>query len=352
MKGPAAMQIIAHSPTDYQQQFYQAIGLNAVPSEEQAAGWELYENPDVGFVHGFGSMDTVHCGIGSYTIPRELVVRYDYEFSYLHFGIIYRGVTYSLVNDQELAGPGPSAFVALEHSPVGVNRWKVGQQARGTEISICTPFLEQTLLPLLGLEPSCLGSLVRNMRYTGVPQELVDVVKRFEGHLVHHRITHAIMVALACEFVAFLAQPDVLAAIASGAGLPSEPLTVGTRTFYLTADEFKRVEEAHAQAEASAAMFPTAAALARAVGLSEQKLKAGFLHRYHQTIWDFSNSVRMTQAAALLRDTATPVSAVSRTVGYQSEAAFIAMFKKWSGSTPHRYRLEQRGRTSAPPFDR
>lgn len=336
----------ATSPTDYQRQFYEAIGLHATgpdPADrcDADAPWEFWENPDVGFVHGFGSMDRIHCGIGSYTIPCDLLVRYDYEFSYLHFGIIYRGVTYSLKDGRELAGPGPAPFVAVERSPVGTNRWKAGQQARGTEVSVCTAVLEHSIFPVLGLAPSCLNALAVNRRYTAVPDGLRRIIKLFEDNLVNHRMSESLMVGLTCSFVAQLAQPETLTQLVEGEGHPAERLAVGRRTLTLGADELERVEQTHAIVAEVAASFPSAASVAREVGLSEQKLKAGFSHLYHRTLGDFAHGVRMEEATRLLRETSEPVSQIARTVGYQSEAAFIAAFKRWGGTTPLRYRRRE-----------
>lgn len=331
----------ATSPTDYQRQFYEAIGLISVEPDpvdrcDPDAPWEFWENPDVGFVHGFGSMDHIHCGIGSYTIPGDLTVRYDYEFSYLHFGIIYRGVTYSLKDGHELAGPGPAPFVALERSPVGTNRWKAGQQARGTEISVHTAVLEQSVFALLGLD-----ALTVNRRYTAVPDGLRRTIKLFEDNLVNHRMSAPLAMGLTCSFVAQLAQPETLAQLLDDEGCPAEHLAVGRRTLTLGGDELRRVEQAHAIVAEAAATFPNTAAVAREVGLSEQKLKAGFSHLYHRTLGDFAHGVRMEEAGRLLRETSEPVSQVARAVGYQSEAAFIAAFKRWGGTTPLRYRRRE-----------
>lgn len=309
------------------------------PLPDPHTPWELWENPAVGFVHGFGSMDAIHCGI--YTIPCDLTVRYGYEFSYLHFGIIYRGVTYSIANGQELAGPSPSAFVALERSPVGTNRWKAGQQARGTEISLCASFLEERVYPMLGLLPSCLSVLEVNRRYTAVPEELRRTIKLFEDNLVSHHMTEALAMGLSCAFVAQLAQPGTLEQLMRKESIPVERLALGTRTLTLGAHELERVKQAHRLIAQTATSFPSTAVLAREVGLSEQKLKAGFSHLYHRTVGDFAHSVRMEEAGRLLRTTLMPVNQVSQTVGYQSEAAFIAAFKRWSGTTPLRYRRRE-----------
>lgn len=84
--------------------------------------------------------------------------------------------------------------------------------------------------------------------------------------------------------------------------------------------------------------FVTIYALSQTLGLGEQKLKAGFQELYQQTIWDYANQVRMTKAAALLKNTDKTVDEIARLTGYQSPAAFRTMFKKWSQTTPRKFR--------------
>ena len=326
--------LVVTSPQNYQQQFYEHIGLKRVPFCE---GGEAWENPDVGFVHGFGDMESVHCGIGSYTIPVDLTVQYDYEFSYLHFGTIYRGVTYTMVDGQELAGPAPSSFVIVEQSPVGANRWKTGQQARGTEVSICVPFLERCILPFLGVDASRLDFLGVNLRHTRLADSLKAVIKRVEVLMGGRAMTRELLMALCGEFVAQLVQDDVRH------GLVREEahavrVEVGGRATVIDKEDFRAIEAAHRYIEHDAANFPGIAMLARELGISEQKLKAGFKHRYGQTVWEYANAVRMARAAELLRGTSATVGAVAGEVGYRSQSAFIAMFAKWSGLSPSRYR--------------
>lgn len=327
------------SPEDYQKEFYKAIGLTRVPF---VADGEAWENPDVGFVHDFGSMKSVHCGIGSYTVPVDMAVQYDYDFSYVHFGIIYRGVTYKVVDGTEFAGPAPSAFVALETSPSGMNRWRLGQQVRGTEVSICTNYLCQQILPFLGLAPTCLDYLVPNVRYTNTPDKLTQVVKRVEDLLCSRQMTTSLLASLAAQYVASLALLDVRTELLAEHKPTSQRVSVGRRSIVISADDFQKIETAHRYLESDAKHFPNAALLARELGISEQKLKAGFSHRYHQTLWDFANTVRMSRAAQLLRDSALSVGSIGAEVGYRSESAFITMFQKWSGLSPSRYRSDSR----------
>lgn len=150
-------------------------------------------------------------------------------------------------------------------------------------------------------------------------------------------MTRELLMALCGEFVAQLVQDDVRH------GLVREEahavrVEVGGRATVIDKEDFRAIEAAHRYIEHDAANFPGIAMLARELGISEQKLKAGFKHRYGQTVWEYANAVRMARAAELLRGTSATVGAVAGEVGYRSQSAFIAMFAKWSGLSPSRYR--------------
>ena len=53
--------------------------------------------------------------------------------------------------------------------------------------------------------------------------------------------------------------------------------------------------------------------------------------------------IRCERAAAMLRETGDPVSAIIRKVGYQNESFFRTAFRAVYGKTPLQYRKEDRG---------
>ncbi|MCP3099866.1 helix-turn-helix domain-containing protein [Myxococcus sp. K15C18031901] len=53
---------------------------------------------------------------------------------------------------------------------------------------------------------------------------------------------------------------------------------------------------------------------------------------------------RMTKAAQLLRESDLPLSELTTTIGYQSEASFNRAFKRWGGRSPGTYRREHQRR--------
>jgi AraC-like DNA-binding protein len=82
----------------------------------------------------------------------------------------------------------------------------------------------------------------------------------------------------------------------------------------------------------------TLASLARDVGLSRSVLADRFTHLVGHPPIQYLTHWRMQVAARLLAESSTKVSAVSREVGYDSEAAFSRAFKKLAGVAPGAWR--------------
>ncbi|MDY3359828.1 MAG: AraC family transcriptional regulator, partial [Clostridium celatum] len=83
---------------------------------------------------------------------------------------------------------------------------------------------------------------------------------------------------------------------------------------------------------------PTIKALSKMVFLNEQKLKAGFSAKYHMSISQYTNSIRMTLAENLLSTTELGIDEISKQLGYNYSGNFIKMFKKTHGKTPLAFR--------------
>ena len=74
------------------------------------------------------------------------------------------------------------------------------------------------------------------------------------------------------------------------------------------------------------------------VFLNEQKLKAGFLAKYHMSINQFTCSLKMNMAENLLSTTDLSIDEISKMVGYNYSTNFVKMFKKTHGKTPLAFR--------------
>ncbi len=82
----------------------------------------------------------------------------------------------------------------------------------------------------------------------------------------------------------------------------------------------------------------TLTSLARTVGLSRAAFAARFTTRVGQPAMRYLLSLRMQRAKSLLQDQRATVAAVATQVGYQSDVAFAAAFKREIGSPPGAYR--------------
>ncbi len=82
----------------------------------------------------------------------------------------------------------------------------------------------------------------------------------------------------------------------------------------------------------------TLAALATTAGLSRAAFAARFTEAVGEPAMHYLLALRMQRARALLRDERTTVAAAAAQVGYQSEMAFAAAFKREIGIPPGAYR--------------
>ncbi len=81
----------------------------------------------------------------------------------------------------------------------------------------------------------------------------------------------------------------------------------------------------------------TLSELAHATGMSRTAFAQRFRARVGQTPMEYLTNWRMALAAKLLKDEKKPVSFVAASVGYQSESAFSATFKRHRGSSPRTF---------------
>ena len=78
--------------------------------------------------------------------------------------------------------------------------------------------------------------------------------------------------------------------------------------------------------------------LASTVGLSRAAFAARFTDRIGEPAMRYLLRLRMQRAKTLLRDEQATVAAVANQVGYQSDVAFAAAFKREVGTSPGAYR--------------
>ena len=66
------------------------------------------------------------------------------------------------------------------------------------------------------------------------------------------------------------------------------------------------------------------------VFLNEQKLKAGFSAKYHMSISQYTNSIKMALAENLFSTTELSIDEIAKQLGYNYSGNFVKMFKKFT----------------------
>ena len=79
---------------------------------------------------------------------------------------------------------------------------------------------------------------------------------------------------------------------------------------------------------------PTIGELARRVGVNSAKLMHSFKQLFGQTVFDFSQALRMEKAKTLLEKTDLSVTEIAFEVGYEYSSNFTTAFKRHFGITP------------------
>lgn len=79
---------------------------------------------------------------------------------------------------------------------------------------------------------------------------------------------------------------------------------------------------------------PTISALAREIGLNEAKLMQDFKQLFGQTIFDFTQNIRMDKAKKLLETSDKSITEIAFEVGYEYSSNFTTAFKRRFGVPP------------------
>ena len=105
-------------------------------------------------------------------------------------------------------------------------------------------------------------------------------------------------------------------------------------------DELNRLLPAIERMSKDFAESHTVAELARACGYSERHFMRLFNHRMSVSPHRFLEQVRMVHALDSLKHSSRPVAAIAESCGFHDASAFSKRFKRFTGTTPLRYRRE------------
>ena len=322
---------------------FQATVLNKMTFKPyKTKNYTIYKNennPELGHFIKYSREEYYDFGIGDYTIPADFSISFDHNEEIMRFGTVYTGETSFEIEDNPVSSFTPSSFFVVEKTIQGKQFWKKGQHFHGAEITIYKKYFDEVIRPNF---PNTLDfdNFISNYTYRYLPLEISTIIQRLRSMSEVNELTPIYLESKILESIALLSNE-----------LNSSPENVFTnqlnygkikigkdRYITLTASDAHAIQKAHDILTEEACNPPTIKALSKIVFLNEQKLKAGFSAKYHMSISEYTNSIRMTMAENLLSTTELSIDEISKQLGYNYSGNFVKMFKKTHGKTPLAFR--------------
>ena len=330
--------MISKTTKDFQTTVLNKMTFKPYKSEN----YTIYKNenrPDLGYFIKYSREGYYDFGIGDYSIPADFSISFEHNEEIMRFGTVYTGETAFEIEDNPISSFTPSSFFVVEKTIQGKQFWKKGQHFHGAEITIYKKYFDEIIKPNF---PNTLDfdNFISNYTYRYLPLEISTIIQGLRSMSEVNELTPIYLESKILESIALLSKE-----------LNSSPENVFTnqlnygkikigkdRYITLTASDAHAIQKAHDILTEEACNPPTIKALSKTVFLNEQKLKAGFSAKYHMSISEYTNSIRMTIAENLLSTTELSIDEIAKQLGYNYSGNFVKMFKKTHGKTPLAFR--------------
>lgn len=304
--------------------------------------YTIYKNsnkPELGYFIKYSREGYYEFGIGDYTIPKDFTLTFDHEEELMRFGTVYAGKTSFKIENNPISSFSPSSFFVAEKGLKGKQTWHKGQHFHGAEITIYKSYFDEIIKPNFD-ESIDFNNFINNYTYKYLPLEIASIIQKLRNLGETNNLSSLYLESKILETIALLykeisSSPENVFTRQLNYG----EITIGSnRRINLTASDAHAIIKAHDILTKEACNPPTIKALSKMVFLNEQKLKAGFSAKYHMSISQYTNSIKMTLAENLLSTTDLSIDEISKKLGYNHTGNFIKMFKKIHGMTPLAFR--------------
>lgn len=330
--------MISKTTTDFQTTVLNKMTFKSYETKNYTI-YKNENNPDLGYFIKYAREGYYDFGIGDYTIPTDFSIAFDHNEELMRFGTVYTGETSFEIEDNPITSFSPSSFFVVEKTIQGKQFWKKGQHFHGAEITIYKRYFDEIIKPNFP-DTIDFNNFISNYTYRYLPLEISTIIQKLRSLAEVDKLTSIYLESKILESIALLSNE-----------LNSSPENVFTnqlnygeikigknRYITLTASDAHAIQKAHDILTEEACNPPTIKALSKMVFLNEQKLKAGFSAKYHMSISQYTNSIRMTLAENLLSTTDLSVDEIAKQLGYNYSGNFVKMFKKTHGKTPLAFR--------------
>lgn len=302
----------------------------------------IYKNenkPELGYFIKYSREGYYDFGIGDYTISNDFSISFEHNEHLMRFGTVYTGETEFEIENNPISSFSPSSFFVAEKEIKGKQSWKKGQHFHGAEITIYKRYFDEIIKPNF---PKTIDfdNFISNYTYRYLPLEISSIIQRLRSMSDADKITPIYLESKILECIALLYNEVYYSPENAFTNqLNYGKIQIGKdRYITLTASDANAIQKAHDILTQEFCNPPTIKSLSKMVFLNEQKLKAGFSAKYHMSISEYTNSIRMTMAENLLSTTELSVDEIAKKLGYNYSSNFVKSFKRTHGKTPLTFR--------------
>lgn len=308
--------------------------------------YTIYKNidrPDLGYFIKYSRNGYYDFGIGDYTMPCDFSLSFDHNEEIMRFGTVYMGETNFKIENNPVSSFTPSSFFVVEKEIKGTQTWKKGQHFHGAEITIYKKYFDEVIKPNFK-NVIDFNNFISNYTYTYLPLEIASIIQNLRSLSQVDKLSLIYLESKILEALSIMSNE----VFSSPENTFTNQLNYGeiiigeNRRFKLTASDANAIQKAYEILTEEACNPPTIKSLSKRVFLNEQKLKAGFSAKYHMSIGEYTNSLRMAMAENLLSTTDLSIDEISKRIGYNYSGNFVKMFKKVHGKTPLAFRKNKK----------
>ena len=330
--------MIYKTTKEFQKMVLKKMTFNSFPMEN----YTLYKNadkPELGYFIKYSRDGYYDFGIGDYTIAKNFSLSFDHSEEFIRFGTVYTGETKFKIENNPVSSFTPSSFFIVEKGLKGSQTWKKGQHFHGAEITIYKKYFDEIINPNFK-DTVDFNNFIENYTYRYLPLEIASIIQNLRSLAQVNELTPLYLESKILESIHLISKEIY----SSPENAFTNQLNYGDirigkdRYVKLTASDANAIQKAYEILTKEACNPPTISNLSKMIFLNEQKLKAGFSAKYHMSISEYTNSIRMTMAENLLSTTELSIDEISKMVGYNYCGNFVKMFKKVHGKTPLAFR--------------
>lgn len=328
------VKIISSNSNEFQKLLFKKLQLQYCDSDFP----KIYRNKSYGSLLKYFRKDCYEFSIGDYTICDNFKISFNHNEELLKFGTVFTGTTNFNIENTEVTSFSPSSFLVFEKNLKGVQVWKKDQHFHGAEIIISKKYFDDYINSFF---PGCFdfNHFIPNYTYNYLPQSILEILRNLQNLSEENKLTPLYLEAKILECLSILNSELSSAENTFTTQVNYGKIKIGkNRYINLSASDIKAITKAHEILSEEFVYPPSIEELSRRVFINSQKLKAGFLFKYHLTPGQFVLSLKMDKAKNLLFTTELTIEEISKETGYSYSSNFVKAFKKVYKKSPLAFR--------------